>query len=168
MRNLPLSSTRAVDDSASLLDPGVHPEYFGGVIGRRSIAFIIDAAIILTLSIFMYPVLAIAGLFTFGLAWLLFGLVFPLVALGYNAFTVSQPHSATIGMRMVELEMRTWDGDRMNALLGAFHALLFYFTITMLTPFVLLLPFFNARRRCLHDFFSGVVVVNAQSRAQSR
>lgn len=168
MSRLPPLSARAASDRTRAFDLLTRPEYFRGVIGRRSVAFMIDAAIILTLSIILYAFLAIAGFFTLGFAWLLFGLVFPATALGYNAYTVSQRQSGTIGMRIVELEMRTCYGDRMYGLLGAFHALLFYFSVTVFTPFVLLLPFFNVRRRCLHDFFSGVVVINTQSRALHR
>ncbi|RMF08162.1 MAG: hypothetical protein D6773_02840 [Alphaproteobacteria bacterium] len=63
------------------------------------------------------------------------------------------------------LQMRTWYGERMYALLGAFHAILFYFTIALLTPFVLLIAPFNARKRCAHDFLAGTVVINSEERA---
>lgn len=152
----------------NVYDPPTRPELFAGVVGRRSIAFVIDVAIVLCVWIVVYAFLAIAGFFTFFLTWLLLPVAFPAIALGYNAYTLSGPHSATIGMRMVELEMRTWYGEPMYALLGAFHALLFYVSVTMLTPFVLLLAFFNPRKRCLHDFFSGCVIVNAPSRVAIR
>ncbi|RMF00466.1 MAG: RDD family protein, partial [Alphaproteobacteria bacterium] len=120
-------------------DPVTQPEYFDGVLGRRIIAFFIDLAIIAAMWTATCVVLFILGIFTFGLAWLLFGVAFPVVALGYYAWTLSQEPSATIGMRLMGLQMRTWYGERMYALLGAFHAILFYFTIALLTPFVLLI-----------------------------
>ncbi len=142
-------------------DPMARPDLFEGVLGRRITAFFIDIAIIFALWLAAVVVLFFAGILTLGLAWLLYGAVFPIVALGYNAWTLSRPVSATVGMRLMNLEMRTWYGERMYALLAAFHALLFYFTATMATPFILLIAPFNSRKRCLHDFLAGTVVINA-------
>ncbi|MEE8307251.1 MAG: RDD family protein, partial [Gammaproteobacteria bacterium] len=72
-------------------------EYFEGVVGRRIIAFLIDIAIILLLTIAVCLLLIIVGIFTFGLTWLLLGMTLPAVALAYNAYTLSRPQSATIG-----------------------------------------------------------------------
>ncbi len=142
-------------------------EYFEGVLGRRVIAFAIDIAIILTLTIAVYLLLFVAGIFTLGLTWLLFGVAFPAVALAYNAYTLSRPQSATIGMRSTELQMRTWYGAPMYSLLAAFHALLYYFSVTIFTPFILLMAPFNGRKRCLHDFLAGTVVINTDARARA-
>lgn len=146
-------------------DPVARPELFEGVLGRRMFAFLIDFAIICVLWFVACILLFFLGILTLGLAWLLYGAVFPLVALGYNAWTLSRPPSATIGMRVMNLEMRTWYGDRMYALLAAFHALLYYFSVTFLTPFVLLVALFTARKRCLHDLLAGTVVINSDARA---
>ncbi len=148
-------------------DPHQHPERFRGILGRRVIAFVIDASIIIAATLFLWFLLLILGILTFGLAWLFMGAVFPAVGLGYAAWTLSRPESATIGMRAVELEMRTWYGERMYALLAAFHALLFWVSVSLLTPLVLLFPLFDARKRCLHDIFAGVVVVNNDHRADN-
>jgi uncharacterized RDD family membrane protein YckC len=142
-------------------------EYFEGVMGRRIMAFLIDIAIIMVLTIGVYLLLFLAGIFTLGLTWLLFGAAFPTVALFYNAYTLSRPQSATIGMRSTDLQMRTWYGAPMYALLAAFHALLYYFSVTIFTPFILLIAPFNGRKRCLHDFFAGTVVINSEARART-
>lgn len=152
-------------DKPHAYNPVLQAEYFQGVLSRRIIAFLIDAAIIIGLTIVAYIVLFLLGILTLGLTWLLFGLAFPAVALAYNAYTLSRPQSATIGMRSVDLQMRTWYGAPMYALLAAFHAILFYVSVTFLTPFILLIAPFNARKRCLHDFFAGTVVINTDARA---
>jgi len=41
----------------------------------------------------------------------------------------------------------------------------FWFTISLLTPFILLVCFFNDRRRLLHDILLGTVVINNEQRA---
>ncbi|HSD91880.1 MAG TPA: RDD family protein, partial [Methyloceanibacter sp.] len=72
-------------DQPHVYDPVTQPQLFQGVIGKRFIAFIIDAAIIFFLTVLAYAAVAVLGIVTLGLAWLLFGLVFPAVGLGYNA-----------------------------------------------------------------------------------
>jgi uncharacterized RDD family membrane protein YckC len=43
---------------------------------------------------------------------------------------------------------------------------LFWLSISLLTPFVLLIGPFNGRRRLLHDFVLGTVVINSSVRTQ--
>jgi len=140
--------------------PDTQPELFDGVLGRRFVAFLVDAVIILALTFAGWLLLGVLGILTFGLAWLLIGLVFPVVALGYTGLTLGGPASATIGMRMVGLQMRTWYGSPMYFVLAVVHAVLFWVSISILTPFILLVGLFNDRRRLLHDFLVGTVVIN--------
>ena len=100
-----------------------------------------------------------SGILTLGLAWLLFGLVFPAVGLGYNALTIGGMNSATIGQRIMGLEVRMWFGGRVTPLIAAFHALLFWFSLAIFCP-ILLWALFDSRKRCLHDILAGVVVID--------
>ena len=137
------------------------PELFDGVLSKRIVAFVIDATIIVVLTTFAYMFTFFLGFLTFGLAWLLFGIMFPVVALFYTGLTLSSRHSATIGMRTTGLEMRTWDGKPMYFLLGVVHALCFWISFVVLTPFIVLIGLFNARGRLLHDFILGTYVINS-------
>ena len=119
----------------------------------------VDAVIISLLWILAVFVVAILGIVTLGLAWLLFGAIFPIVGLGYNALTIGGPNSATIGQRMMGLEWRTWFGGKVSPLVAAFHALLFWFSFVIFFP-ILLWCLFDPQKRCLHDIFAGVVAMN--------
>ncbi len=150
-------------------DPDVQPELFEGVLSRRIVAFIIDVIIISIPVALAFIFIAVFGVITFGLGWLLFWLVSPLSvvwALFYYGMTLGGPNSATIGMRVMDLQMRTWYGAPTYFLLGAVHAVIFWLTVSMLTPFVLLVGLFNGRRRLLHDMLIGTVVINNPIRAQ--
>jgi uncharacterized RDD family membrane protein YckC len=140
-------------------DPVARPELFDGVIGKRCFAFVIDAIIIGVLWAVAAIVVGILGVVTLGLAWLLYGMIFPLVGLGYNALTVGGPKSATIGQRMMGLEWRTWYGGKVSPLIAAFHALLFWFSAVIFFP-ILLWCLFDPQKRCLHDIFAGIVAMN--------
>src|SRR5215475_8767371 len=149
-------------------DPYLEPELFRGVLTRRIIAFIIDV-IVLTIPIVLAILfIAVFGLVTLGLGWALFWLVSPasiIWALVYFGACIGSPHSATIGMRIMDLELRTWYGAPGYFLLGAIHVVLFWVSISVLSPLVLLIGLFNARRRLLHDFALGTVVINNSVRS---
>jgi uncharacterized RDD family membrane protein YckC len=149
-------------------DPVTSPELFEGVLARRVVAFFIDV-IILTVPVLLAGLfMLLFGLVTFGLGWLLFWLLSPAAviwALLYYGFTFASPASATIGMRMLDLEMRTWYGAPAYFLLGAVHAVVFWVSVSALTPLILLVGFFNERRRLLHDILVGTVVINNAERA---
>ena len=63
-------------------------------------------------------------------------------------------------MRVMDLELRTWYGAPGYFVLGAAHAVLFYVLISVLSPLILLVGLFNARRRLAHDVVLGTVVIN--------
>ena len=79
---------------------------------------------------------------------------------------IGGPRSATIGMRMMDLELRTWYGAPGYFVLGATHAVLFWVSVSFLTPLVLLIGRFNGRRRLLHDIILGTVVINSSVATQ--
>jgi uncharacterized RDD family membrane protein YckC len=81
-------------------------------------------------------------------------------AIVYYGATLGGPYSATLGMRVMDLELRTWYGAPGYFVLGATHAILFWISVSVLSPFVLLVGLLNPRRRLLHDFVLGTVVVN--------
>ena len=151
-------------------DPVANPELFEGVLVRRSIAFLIDIVIIAIPVLFAALFIFVFGLITLGLGWVLFKLLWPATviwAVVYYGLTFGSAASATIGMRVMELEMRTWYGAPAYFVLGAVHGVLYWVTISFLTPLILLVALFNERRRLLHDMLVGTIVINAPARAQA-
>jgi len=140
------------------------------VLARRVVAFIIDL-IIIAIPLFAAAMfIFVFGLITFGLGWVLFWLLSPasvVWALAYYGLTLGSPASATVGMRAMNIEMRTWYGAQAYFVLGAVHAVIFWLSVSVLTPFVLLVGFFNSRRRLLHDILVGTVIINTPARALS-
>ena len=158
----------AVDVRPHAYDPLVNPELFEGVLARRVVAFIIDLIIIAAPLVAAAMFIFVLGLVTFGLGWALFWLLSPasvIWALCYYGMTLGSPASATLGMRAMEIEMRTWYGAPAYFVLGAVHPIIYWVSVSVLTPFVLLVGFFNPRRRLLHDMLVGVVIINSAARA---
>jgi uncharacterized RDD family membrane protein YckC len=144
-------------------DPALEPELFRGLLTRRVVAFLIDIVVISVPVIAGYLFIAVFGLITLGLGWALFWLAWPasvIWAIIYYGASLGGPHSATLGMRVMDIELRTWYGAPGYFLLGAMHGVLFWVSISVLSPLVLLVGLFNSRRRLLHDIVLGTVIIN--------
>lgn len=137
---------------------------FDSVRRRRMMAFLLDFTIVGILFIVACTLVFFLGILTFGLAWLLYGGLFPIVAIIYSGMTVGGDNSATVGMRAAGLIARRDNGGRPDFIQGAAHVILFYVTVTFLTPLVLLVSLFNGRKRMLHDMLVGITVENAMLR----
>jgi len=151
-------------------DPVANPELFEGVLARRCIAFVIDVVIIAIPVVFAAAFIFIVGLVTLGLGWFLYWILSPATviwAICYYGLTFGSPASATIGMRVMDIEMRTWYGAPAYFVLGAVHAIVYWITISFLTPLILLVALFNQRRRLLHDMLVGTIVINTRARAEA-
>jgi uncharacterized RDD family membrane protein YckC len=144
-------------------DPYAEPDLFRSVLIRRVIAFLIDLIVLSVPVILAIIFIAIFGVVTLGLGWALFWLAWPasvIWAIIYYGASLGGPHSATLGMRVMDIELRTWYGAPGYFLLGAMHGVLFWVSISVLSPLVLLVGLFNSRRRLLHDIVLGTVIIN--------
>ena len=149
-------------------DPDLEPELFRGVLTRRVFAFLIDLVVLSVPVIFGYVFIAVFGLLTLALGWVLFWLAWPtsvIWAIVYYGASLGGAHSATLGMRVMDLELRTFYGAPGYFVLGAMHAVLFWVSVSFLSPLVVLVGLFNGRRRLLHDIVLGTVIINNSVRS---
>ena len=158
----------SIDIKPHAYDPATQPELFEGVLARRVVAFVIDF-IVISIPVVLAAMFIFAfGIVTLGLGFALYWLLptaTVIWAIVYFGVTLGGPASATIGMRTMDLEMRTWYGAPAYFVLGAVHAIAFWLSVSFFTPFVLLVAFFNERGRLLHDILLGTVVINNAARA---
>ena len=113
--------------------PTTQPELFRSVLTRRVFAFLIDLVVLTVPVILGYIFIAVFGVITLGLGWMLFWLAWPATvvwAIVYYGASIGGPHSATMGMRAMDLELRTWYGAPGYFVLGATHAVLFWVSIS--------------------------------------
>jgi len=140
------------------------------VLARRVFAFLIDLVVISIPVVLAVIFIAVFGLVTLGLGWGLFWLVSPATVVWpilYYGMSLGGPHSATVGMRMMDLQLRTFSGTPGYFVLGCAHAVLFWASVSFLTPLVLIVGLLNGRRQLLHDLVLGTVVVNSSVRTQA-
>lgn len=133
-------------DADVLLQPD--PARLRGLLWRRVFAYFVDVLIISFLS---WLVVLVASPF-----W---PIVLTLIPLAYHSLLIGGPRSATLGQRLFGIEVRRLDGGRPTLLQAVVQTVLFYVTVTMLTPLILAVTLFNRRRRALHDMLAGTLTV---------
>jgi uncharacterized RDD family membrane protein YckC len=134
-----------------------------GVLTRRVFAFIVDALFVALLCIPVSIVIFFLGIFTLGLGWLLYAVMFPAIAMVYVAFTMGGAEQATIGMRANDIRISRLDGGGIDPMTALVHSLLFWVGNVILTPLVLLVTLFSDRKRTLHDLLLGTIIVRTRN-----
>lgn len=132
---------------------------YDGVRTRRIFAFLLDYLIVGLISIPFAIVVLLLGIITFGLGWVLFGFLVPVVALTYVWFTLGSADQATTGMKMMNIRLERLDGRPVDGMFAIVHSIMFWAGNVILTPLVLLITLFSDRKRTLHDLLLGTAVV---------
>jgi uncharacterized RDD family membrane protein YckC len=162
--NLPGLDLRSQRWDGEAPDPLAQPEYYENVLIRRPVAYLVDVGIVALLLVAVKIAFALVGFMSFGLLAGPAGLVLPLVPLAYHTLLIGGPDSATLGMRLLRLEVRTWTGDRPSYPQAFVMTALFFVTVSLTGFVVLVVALLNQRRRTLHDLLCGTVVINSHPR----
>lgn len=142
----------------SIADPFSDPRAFESVARRRIFAYLVDLAILIGLFIIYKVALALLTVVTFGVLTPVLILLGAAIPIAYHTLTIGGTGSATPGMRMLDLQVSTWNGGKPGYLQAFLHTAVFYVTTGVTGGLILLWPLFSNRRRCLHDLLCGTVV----------
>lgn len=151
-------------------DSWAHPEYYRGVTLRRVLAYLLDGVLVAVLAVMVWIATGMLTLLSFGLLFPLQALAVALVPLAYHALLIAAPGSATLGMRFFNLKVLSLaqDADAGGGRPSLFQAIIqvvaFYGSVAATGSLILIIALFNPRRRTLHDWLAGTVVVNAPVR----
>jgi uncharacterized RDD family membrane protein YckC len=145
--------------AAEMPDPAVFPEVYDGILWRRVLAYFVDLVCIAVIAAGVAIVFAVLWLLSLGLLGPLLWLLFGLVPLAYHTLQLAGPHSATVGMRLFDLELRSITGERPGFLQALAQTALFYISVGATGSLILLVTLFNRRRRTVHDWLSGTLMV---------
>lgn len=141
------------------------PQALDGVLSRRVFAFLIDYVLIAGITVALALLVAVLGILTLGLGWLLFfiwGPIVVLIALAYIWQTLGGPNQATLGMQMMGVKLMRLDGARIDGMTAVIHSMLFWAGNVVLTPLILLATWFTDYKRTVHDLLLGTVVVRTR------
>ena len=146
-------------DTRGMPDPAAVPEAYEGVLWRRALAYFVDLCVIAVIAVLCWIVFAVLWLLSFGLLGPVLWFAFGLIPLAYHTLLLSGPRSATVGMRLFDVELRAMTGERPRFLQALIQTALFYITVGATCSLILLFVLFNRHKRTLHDMLAGTVVV---------
>ena len=152
----------SVERDFNVYAPNAGSPAYSGVLSRRVLAFLADYLIIAILWVPAAIVLFFLGIATLGLAFLLYPVLYFIVAVFYFGLTIGGSAQASPGMRAMGLKVMRTDGMPMDFLTASVHLALFWLFNSVLTPLVLLIGLFTDRKRLAHDFLIGAVVIRTE------
>lgn len=144
------------------------PALYQSVLLRRCLACCIDWVILCCLFILGHLATCATSVFTFGALTPVAVVILGMLPIIYGTWTIGGRTSSTPGMRALDLTVRTWQGDRPSYPQALLMTILFYVTVLPLGGLLLLYALFDRRLRCIHDHFSGVIVVRRSALPQTR
>ncbi|MBC7906918.1 MAG: RDD family protein [Rhodospirillaceae bacterium] len=151
------------------VDAWAHPEYYEGVALKRMFAYALDMLVVMALAVAVWFAGFILGVLSFGLLFPVQALAVALVPLAYHTLLIAGSRSSTLGMRAMGLRVMSiaqgaeaWAG-RPTLLQAMIQTVAFYGSMALTGSLALLVALFNPRRRMLHDWLAGTVVVNDRS-----
>jgi len=137
-----------------LPDPYHQAEFYADVPAKRLLAWGLDMVVIVGLT-------ALSVVFTAGIGLFFIGFLFMVIGFMYRVVTLANG-SATLGMRIAAIELRTHRGERLG-LGGAFlHTLGYSVSMTMVLPQLIsvVLMMTNPRGQGLSDLVLGTAAIN--------
>lgn len=140
--------------TAALPDPQYQPEFYSDIAPKRLMAWVIDVGMILGMTLLVLPFTAFIGLFFLPFLYAVIGFV-------YRVLTISGG-SATLGMRVMSVELRTAAGEKLDLGSAFLHTLGYYLSFAMalvqLASVVLMIT--SERGQSLTDMVLGTVMLN--------
>ena len=141
-----------------LPDPERQPEFYSDVPLKRLLAWAVDMAITLVISLLILPFTAFTALLFFPFLVLMIGFI-------YRVITLSRA-SATWGMRLTSIELLMTDGQPFDTRTAVLHT--FGFSISCAFPILQIISIImmgtGARGQGLSDLALGTVAVNRRAR----
>ena len=139
----------------ALPDPDTDPQFYDGVAARRLGAAFIDFVMVWGMA-FLFVLMTLGiGIFMIG--------VFVLIADFLHRILTLTSRSATIGMRLMRIELRQRDGRQFDGAAAVTHTVLFYVLgLSMVLQLISMVMMAGTRTgRGLHDLILGTAMINS-------
>ncbi len=139
-------------------DPILQEDFYADTPMKRLFAWFVDMIIIMLLSAAVVPFTAFTGVFFFPLLVLVIGFAYRVITLTGG--------SATIGMRLLSIQLRNQHGEKFGLGEAALHTL--GYSVSMGMPLIqvvsIILMMTTSRKQGLTDIVMGSVMINKPAR----
>ncbi|MGB3408258.1 MAG: RDD family protein [Jannaschia sp.] len=142
------------DRSSTLPDPIRAPEFYRAVLAKRGFAWVVDVILITAMTF-------LAGIATLTVGFFLWPLFFVAIGFLYRVTTL-YGRSATLGMRLMGIELRDVAGERFDGPTAALHVLGYCASMAFVLPALasIVAMFMTDRRQGLTDLLLGTAAIN--------
>ncbi|MAM60121.1 RDD family protein [Maritimibacter sp. UBA3975] len=141
-----------------LPDPDYQSEFYADVPAKRALAWVFDTLIVVAIVALAIILTVGIGFFFAGFLWLVIGFVYRVVTLANG--------SATLGMRMMSIEIRRGDGQRLDLGTAVLHTLGYSLSMSFVLPQIasIILMMTGDRGQGLTDLVLGTAAINRAAR----
>ncbi|MBH63275.1 MAG: RDD family protein [Alphaproteobacteria bacterium] len=136
------------------------PRFLVGIPFKRVIAYLVDVIAIAVLAASIAVITFVPVVLSLGLLKPFVAGLIALVPVLYHTLLIGGERPATLGMRLLGIEVRRLNGDKPGYGLALIQTMLFYVTVSLTSWLILLVALFNRKHRTLHDFLCGTMVIN--------
>ncbi len=143
---------------AHLPDPDYQSEFYADVPAKRALAWVFDTLIVVGLVLLFILLTVGIGFFFAGFLWLVVGFVYRVVTLANG--------SATLGMRLMSIEIRRHNGQRLDLGTAVMHTLGYTLSMSFVLPQIasIILMMTGDRGQGLTDLVLGTAAINRSAR----
>lgn len=140
--------------TSALPDPDRQAVFYDGIPAKRLFAWVVDVALI-------FIVMLLLGLLTLTLAWFLWPLFWIATSFLYRSLSIGTG-SATLGMRLMNIELRNAQGHRLSGTEAMMHTAGYLICASFFLPQVLSLAMIalGQRHQSLPDTILGTAAIN--------
>lgn len=152
------SDPRARAALPGLPDPVLQSEFYRDVPAKRALAWLIDVVLIGLL-------VGIVVVFTVGIGFFFIGFLYLVIGFAYRVINLAN-RSATPGMRLMAIELRTGRGERLDLATAFLHTLGYSLSMSFVFPQILsiILMATTPRGQGLSDLVLGTAALNRAAR----
>ncbi len=139
---------------STLPDPDRQSVFYDGVPAKRLFAWVVDVVLILILMV-------ILGIVTLTVAFWLWPIFWVATSFLYRSLTIAS-NSATLGMRLMNIELRSATGARLTGSEAMMHSGTYLLCASFFLPQVLSIAMIalSHRNQSLPDMFLGTAAIN--------
>lgn len=147
------------DPAWALPEPETHPELYADTVSKRFIAWVVDVLLISVVTMLIVPFTAFTALF-------FLPLLYAAISFLYRWWSLAS-RSATPGMRLTSIELRTSTGQRLDTGTALLHTAGYFVSVAIfpLQLISIILMLMSGRKQGLTDHILGTAAINRTAQA---
>lgn len=147
------------DPAWALPEPETHPELYADTVSKRFIAWVVDVLLISVVTMLIVPFTAFTALF-------FLPLLYAAISFLYRWWSLAS-RSATPGMRLTSIELRTSTGQRFDTGTAFLHTAGYFVSVAIfpLQLISIILMLMSGRKQGLTDHILGTAAINRTAQA---